>query len=77
MEPDALNAPPIQTRVQFRAEGRFYLEIINDRYVKAPCRDKRCQRISGPHSDHVWDRLTGQRIPEHRIPESFRRPVEE
>lgn len=73
MDPAALDDLRIQTRVVFRCDGGFQLEIINDRWVRKPCRDKRC-RHNGRSVDHWWDRLTGQRVPDDRIPDAFKRP---
>ena len=60
MELDRLAEAPVETRITFRCESGFHMEVINNRWIKRPCSGKRC-RTRGVHS-HVWDLLTGRKV---------------
>lgn len=44
--------------VVLRCPGGYIAEVINQRWLKVPCREKRCRRV-GAH-EHIFDLLTGR-----------------
>ena len=57
---EELVSAPVETRITFRCESGFHMEVINNRWIQRPCKGTRCRK-SGVHS-HVWDLLTGRKV---------------
>jgi hypothetical protein len=57
---DELAGTPVETRITFRCDSGFHMEVINNRWIKRPCKGTRC-RVVGVHF-HIWDLLTGRKV---------------
>ena len=60
---DRLVAAPAETRVVLRCDGGYVGEVINARWLRVPCRQKRCREVGDEMQRvvHTWDLLTGRR----------------
>lgn len=63
MDVDKVITAPKEVRVKYRCpgSGSFRFEVINERWIREPCRNARC-RQEGVLTFHVWDLKTGRLV---------------